>query len=159
MKTLDSLGVVIVVLVFVLFNFYVVRELGLLRADVNNINSGLTQLRTESYRVADLQISNAELNTKLVEIKGNISALESQMDILAAFVLATHDEVELIMNSSIGAQRNIVIVTKRPTGTPYYNIPEYMKEIQNLSEPNDYWYEFCFQERKTNTTLCYKKVQ
>jgi flagellar biogenesis protein FliO len=158
MKTLESLGVVIVVVGFVFFNFYVVRELGLLTADVRNINSGLTELRRESYRVADLQTSNAELNTKVVEVRGNISAIESQMGILAAFALATNDEVEMLINSSLGSRERIVIITKRPTGTPAYNIPESMKEIQNLSEPSDYWGEFCFQERKTNTTLCYRKV-
>lgn len=152
MKTFESLGVVIIVIVFILFNFYVVRELGLLRADVNNINSGLSELRRESYRVADLQTSNAEL-------RGNISGLESRMDILAAFALATYDEIALLINSSTGLEREeIIIVTKRPTGTPFYNIPEQMKSIQNLSEPSDQWNEFCFQERKTNTTLCYRKI-
>ncbi|MBM3309325.1 MAG: hypothetical protein FJY77_03640 [Candidatus Altiarchaeales archaeon] len=158
MRALESLGVVVVVVVFVLFNFYVVRELGLLRADVNNINSGLGELRRESYRVADLQVSNADLNTKLVELGGNVSGFESRMDVLAEFTLSVYDEVKLLINSSVGRGKDIVIVTQRPTGTPWYNIPEHMKEIRNLSEPNDYWYEFCFQERKTNTTLCYKKV-
>jgi len=161
MRTLESLGVVIVVVVFVLFNFYVVRELGLLRADVNNVNTGLGDLRRESYRVADLQVSNAEVNTKLVQLGGNVSSFESRMDVLAEFTLSVYDEVKLLINSSVTGQRgkDIVIVTQRPTGTPWYNIPNRMKEIQNLSEPNDYWYDFCFQERKTNTTLCYKKIE
>ena len=156
MKTLESLGVVIIVVVFVLFNFYVVRELGLLRADVTNINSGLSELRRESYRMADLQTSNAELNTKLVELRSNISSVESEMDVVAAFALGLYDEVVLLVNSS--DQEKIVVVTKRPTGTAFY-IPEQMKEIQNLSEPDDYWHEFCFQHRITNTTLCYRQVE
>jgi hypothetical protein len=159
MKTSESLGVVIVVIVFIFFNFYVVRELGLLRADVTNINNGLSELRRESYRVADLQTSNAELTTQIVELRGNISALEAQMDVLAAFAVASHDEVEVLLNSSLGGGRNIVVITKRPTGTAYYGpVPDNMKEIQNLSEPNDQWYDFCFQERKTNTTLCYTRA-
>jgi hypothetical protein len=152
---LESLLAVFMVLVFVLFNFYVVRELGLLRADVNNINVGLSELRRESYRVADLQTSNAEL-------KGNISALEYRMDILAAFTLSMYDEMSLLINLSSHGEGipniEVITVTKRPTGTPFYNIPESMKNIQNLSEPIDQWNEFCFQERKTNTTLCYRKV-
>lgn len=152
MRTAESLLVVFVVLVFVLFNFYVVRELGLLRADVNNINVGLSELRRESYRVADLQTSNAELG-------GNISALEYRMDILAAFTLAMYDEISMLANSSHALPNiEIVTVTKRPTGTPFYNIPDGMKSIQNLSESIDQWNEFCFQERRTNTTLCYRKV-
>lgn len=159
MKILESLGVVIVVVVFVLFNFYVVRELGLLRADVTNINSGLSELRRESYRMADLQTSNAELNTRLVELKGNISSLEAQMDVLAAFTLAMYDQLDLLINASTGGTNSVVVITKRPTGTPFYNIPEHMKSIQNLSEDSDQWKEFCFQERKTNTTLCYRNVE
>lgn len=152
MRTVESLLVVTVVVVFVLFNFYVVRELSLLRADVSNINVGLSDLRRESYRVADLQVSNAVL-------MGNISALEHRMDILAAFTLAVYDGISMLANSSHAPPNiEIVTVTKRPTGTPFYNIPDGMKSIQNLSESIDQWNEFCFQERRTNTTLCYRKV-
>lgn len=155
-KALESLGVVIIVVVFILFNFYVVRELGLLRADVNNLNSGLSELRRESYRVADLQAENAELN-------GELSVTESRMDILASFALATYDLLGEHANASDDKEGkfvlNNVIITKRPTGTPFYNIPDDMKDIRNLTEPNDRWAEFCFQERKTNTTLCYRNVE
>jgi len=159
MKTVESLGVVIVVVVFVLFNFYVVRELGLLRADVSNINSGLSELRRESYRVADLQRSNAELMSNISHLESKLEGLDFQMDVLASFALATQDEVDMLINYSIGPDKNLIVVTSRPTGTPFYNIPEHMKSIQNLSEPSDEWSEFCFQERKTNTTLCYRKVE
>jgi len=155
-KALESLGVVIIVVVFIFFNFYVVRELGLLRADVNNINSGLSELRRESYRVADMQAENADL-------RGKMAVVESRMDVLASFSLATYDLLLDHANASNEKEGQIVlnnvVITKRPTGTPIDNIPEQMKEIQNLSEPNDRWAEFCFQERKTNTTLCYRNVE
>ena len=159
MRTLESLGLVVVVVVFFLFELYVVRELGLLRADVDNVNAGLSELRRESYRVADLQTSNAELKAEIASLMSNISNLRFELNVLTAFALASHDEVELVLNHSLGGSRNIVIVTSRPTGTPSYNIPEHMKEIQNLSSPDDYWSEFCFQERRTNTTLCYRKAE
>jgi hypothetical protein len=40
-----------------------------------------------------------------------------------------------------------------------YNIPDDQKVIQNLSEHNDEWHEFCFVQRLTNTTLCYTKTE
>lgn len=99
-------------------------------------------------RIDQLGNDNQRLKGDLAILEGNADSMENIINLLTVMVNSTQT------SSSI-----VVINNERATGTPVYHIPDNQQEIQNLSEPDDQWQEFCFQERRTNTTLCYRKAE
>jgi len=96
----------------------------------------------------DLVEENKELESRLSDSKSDLNRIESLL-----ILMYEKDEPVTIVNTTI-----IVKDNKKIAGLPRFNIPEDQKTIQNLSSENDRWQEFCYQQRLTNTTLCYRLV-
>lgn len=167
MKTAYVMGFGIAILLLsatcVLTIYYGSGAIRQLRAADATLGQSLKNLVTS---VKDLDTWNVAQDERYSSQNKQIVILEEKVDTLKSNVsqLTLKTEVLRMMNEElsedIAAINQTVVVTiskGHPTATPTENIGDKDKSIQNLSEPNDTWYENCY-VTKSGNTVCFRKI-
>jgi len=154
-------GIVILCFLFLAASIILIdRELTSTTTRQAELNSKISNLESaqESY-IKEIE----ELSSDNDALRDDLRASESKSDAIESLLL---DVLATIGNDSDNTpapapiiNTTIILKERRGGSTLGYNIPDDQNVIQNLSEHNDEWHEFCFVQRLTNTTLCYTKTE